>query len=121
MKHILGLAALLAVAGLAPQAALAHAMLLRAEPAVGASVSPAPSQIVLHFSEGVEPLFTTVEVLDAAGTRVDSGAPHTAAGDQKTLLVGLKPLPAGNYTVEWHATSVDTHKTQGHFSFSVAP
>jgi methionine-rich copper-binding protein CopC len=33
------------------------------------------------------------------------------------LSVGI--LAPGNYTVKWHVTSVDTHKTQGSFSFTV--
>jgi methionine-rich copper-binding protein CopC len=37
------------------------------------------------------------------------------------LAVPVKPLAAGVYTVLWHATSVDTHKTEGHFTFTVAP
>jgi len=111
------LALLLAL--LAPLPAFAHAQLLKAEPAVGAVVASAPTQLILHFSEGVEPAFTTVAVTSASGARMDDGAPHTAAHDNKTLLIGLKPLPSGDYRVEWHATSVDTHKTQGAFGFTV--
>jgi len=119
MRIRLALIALLAMA--APQAASAHAMLMKAEPAVGASVSPAPAQLILHYSEGVEPRFTTVVVHDAAGVRMDSDNLQTAPGDPKTLVLGLQPLKPGDYRVDWHVTSVDTHKTQGHFSFTVAP
>jgi len=41
--------------------------------------------------------------------------------DPRQLSVPLKPMTPGTYTVEWHATSVDTHKTEGHFSFTLAP
>jgi methionine-rich copper-binding protein CopC len=115
----LALAALLPL--LAPHAAQAHALLRKAIPAVGSTLAAAPPEMTLLFSEGVEPAFTTVEVHDAAGARVDSNTLHTAPDDSKTLLVGLKPLAPGSYTVEWHATSVDTHKTQGRFSFTIAP
>ena len=104
-----------------PHAAFAHAMLLNATPSAGASVSAATTELVMHFSEGVEPTFTTVAVTNAAGERVDNGAPTTETGDQKVLHVGLKKLAPGGYTVEWHATSVDTHKTNGHFAFTVTP
>ena len=104
-----------------PRAVQAHAFLLKSDPAVGATVSPAPAQMTMQYSEGVEPLFTTVEVHDASGVRVDAGTVKTAPNDPKTLLVALKPLKPGDYSVEWHATSVDTHKTQGKFSFTVAP
>ncbi len=74
----------------------------------------------LRFTEAVEPAFSTVEVTDAAGNRVDQ-ATLTAQQDGLVLVVALKPLRAGVYAVAWHVTSVDTHKTQGHFSFTVTP
>ncbi len=119
MIKLIALAALLASLTL-PNAAVAHAMLLKATPGAGGSVS-APTELLLQFSEGVEPSFTTVAVTNAAGERVDRGAPKTASGDQTTLHVGLTALKPGDYKVEWHATSVDTHKTSGHFGFSVTP
>ncbi len=39
------------------------------------------------------------------------------SGKVMHLSVGI--LAPGNYTVKWHVTSVDTHKTQGSFSFTV--
>ncbi len=45
---------------------------------------------------------------------------HVAPGNAKHLMVGLKPLESGTYTVTWRVTSTDTHKTSGRFSFSVA-
>ena len=101
--------------------AFAHAFLERATPAVGSTVATAPTEVAIEFTEGVEPAFSTIAVSDAAGARVDSGSPKSAPGDDKRLTVGLKPLKPGSYKVEWHATSVDTHKTQGSFSFSVGP
>ncbi len=41
--------------------------------------------------------------------------------DNRELIVPLPKLPPGGYTVVWHATSVDTHKTEGGFHFVVAP
>jgi hypothetical protein len=35
------------------------------------------------------------------------------------LRVALKPLPPGTYKVIWRVLSVDTHRTQGEFTFSV--
>jgi methionine-rich copper-binding protein CopC len=35
------------------------------------------------------------------------------------LQIPLKPLPPGTYKVNWHVLSVDIHKTQGSYSFSV--
>jgi methionine-rich copper-binding protein CopC len=112
-------AALALCAGVASPA-MAHAFLDTALPAVGSTVHQAPSQVVITFTQGIEPLFTTVAVTDAHGARVDTGSVHLA-GDNTHAAIALKPLGTGTYKVVWHATSVDTHKTQGSFSFTVAP
>ena len=105
---------------LAGGAAWAHAFLERALPGAGAEVRKAPDAIVLRFSEPVEPRFSAIAVRDAAGNRVDRGP--TAAGEtDKTLKVGLGPLPPGVYRVDWRVASVDTHKTEGRYSFTVLP
>ena len=98
--------------------ASAHAFLKTARPAVGSTVPTAPSQVVIHFTEGVEPVFSTIAVQDAAGARVDVGGVHLEGGAAQ-LAVGLKPLPPGTYSVTWHVTATDTHKTQGRFTFTV--
>ena len=117
MKKIL-VAALAAC--LTGQAAWAHAFLDRASPAVGSAVSGAPPALNLTYTEPVEPLFCSVQVTDAGGVRVDEGKP-TLLEDGRILSVKLKTLPPGIYNVEWHVTSVDTHKTEGHFTFTVMP
>jgi methionine-rich copper-binding protein CopC len=114
----LALATTLALA-LVPGVASAHAFLQSAVPAVGSTVPRPPSQVVIEFTEGVEPLFSSIVVRGPAGQRVDSGAPHTV-GDDTHLAVSLQPLPAGTYKVTWHVTATDTHKTQGSFLFTVA-
>jgi hypothetical protein len=107
-----------AVACLIGPAAFAHAFLDRASPAVGSEVTGSPPALNLTYTEPVEPLFSTVHVTDASGARVDDGKPATQ-DDGRILSVKLKPLPPGVYSVEWHVTSVDTHKTEGHFTFTV--
>ncbi len=100
--------------------AFAHAFLDSALPRVGSTISAAPSEVLLTFTQGVEPDFSRIEVQDASGARVDEGAPHTAAGDPTKFAVPVKKLAPGTYTVIWHVTSVDTHKTQGRFQFTVS-
>ena len=102
-------------------AALAHAFLRSAVPSVGSTIQAAPNQVEITFTEGVEPSFSTIAVQNAAGKRVDKGDVHTAPGKDTHLIVGLSPIPPGTYKVVWHATATDTHKTEGSFSFTVAP
>jgi methionine-rich copper-binding protein CopC len=104
---------------LAPEAAFAHAQLKRAEPAVGSTVQSPPTEVDVTFSSSVEPDFSTIVVQDAKGTRVDGNDTHLATGNDARLVVSVSGLSAGIYTVIWHATATDTHKTQGSFTFTV--
>jgi methionine-rich copper-binding protein CopC len=112
--------ALAAIILLAPGLAFAHAQLRAAEPPVGGTVRAAPSQVEITFSEAVEPRFSSITVTDHAGAQVDRRDLHIA-GDPRHLAVSLPALAPGEYRVEWHATSVDTHKTEGSYKFTVAP
>ncbi|MBS0232225.1 MAG: copper homeostasis periplasmic binding protein CopC [Proteobacteria bacterium] len=96
-------------------AAAAHAKLDSADPAAGSTVSSSPTQVTMHFTEELEPKFSGAEVDDAGGTRVDAGSSVSGS----TMRVGLKALKVGTYTVQWHALSLDTHKTHGSFKFHV--
>ncbi len=99
----------------------AHAHLRSADPSVDGASGVVPHAVTIIFSEAVEPKFCTIEVKDPAGQRVDHGAPHLVDGDGTKLAVDLATLPPATYTVVWHATAVDTHKTEGTFQFSVIP
>jgi copper resistance protein C len=117
-RRFLVLAAMLLLA--APPA-FAHAMLRAADPAVGSTVKSAPKEVTLTFSESVDPSLSHVEVTDAQGARVDTGSLRLDPANPNRLVVALKPLIAGIYTVTWHAVSTDTHKTQGKFTFTMTP
>ena len=102
--------------------ALAHADLASADPAAGTTVKTAPTEVSIAFTEEVEPKFSSIEVLDAGGKRVDDGKAHTAPDNEKLLSVGLKPLAPGTYKVIWHAEAAeDSHKTKGNYVFTVKP
>lgn len=109
-------AALLALIVSGP--AHAHAMLDHAEPRVGSTIQAAPSEVVLFFDQNLEPAFSSVEVSDAKGARVDQGKARVSAS---TMRISVKQLAPGTYRVRWHVLSVDTHKTEGSFSFHVGP
>ena len=106
---------------LASSPAFAHAFLSNSSPPVGSKVPVPPKAVIIDFTEGVEPAFSAIVVQDAQGRRVDKGSPHLVAGNQTRLAVDLPTLAPGEYKVTWHATSVDTHKTEGSFHFTVSP
>jgi methionine-rich copper-binding protein CopC len=111
--------ACLVLAGTPP--AFAHAMLDHADPSAGSVLHTQPGKIVLDFTEAVEPAFCKVELRDSKGAAVAVGKPQTAPGKRTRLITPVPQLAPGTYTVIWHATSVDTHKTEGRFGFTVAP
>lgn len=116
-ETILALVAALAI-GAAPSAQ-AHAFLDHASPAVGSSVPTAPPAVTLWFTQDLEPAFSSITVTNPAGQRVDLGNAQPPAGHPDELQVGLKALAPGTYTVSWHVVSVDTHPTEGTFTFDV--
>ena len=121
IRHsIVKIAASLAFA-LAASAAYAHAQLEKATPAVGGTVA-SPSEIRLKFSEGVEPRFSSIALSSEGGAAAPLGAPSVDPADNSVLIAKVaKTLAPGVYTVTWRAVSVDTHKTQGSFDFTVKP
>jgi len=105
---------------LAGAVAHAHAMLDHANPSVGSTVTSAPRSLSLSFTQNLEPAFSTVQVQDAGGARVDQGKAQVDRANRSVLHIGLKPLRPGIYKVHWRVLSVDTHTTEGSFSFQVA-
>ena len=101
---------------LATGEAAAHAFLDHAEPRVGNKVATAPREVTLWFTQKLEPAFSTITVTNAAGQRVDTGKTRVS-GSQ--MSVSLRPGGTGTYHVTWRVLSVDTHTTDGSFSFQV--
>jgi copper resistance protein C len=96
--------------------ASAHALLDHAEPRVGNTVATAPREVTLWFTQKLEPAFSSITVTNSAGQRVDAGKTRVS-GNQ--MSVSLRSGGAGTYRVNWHVLSVDTHRTDGNFTFRV--
>jgi len=97
-------------------AADAHAMLERAEPRVGNKVASPPREVTLWFTQKLETAFSTITVTNAAGERVDTGKTRVN-GSQ--MSIAIHASGAGTYRVNWQVLSVDTHRTDGSFTFQV--
>ncbi|MGA9778212.1 MAG: copper homeostasis periplasmic binding protein CopC [Limisphaerales bacterium] len=99
--------------------AWAHAFLDHADPKVGSTVTNSPAEVKIWFTQELEPAFSSIQVADAQGKEVDKKDTHLDSKDKSLLVVSLPQLAAGTYMVTWHVVSVDTHRTQGHFEFTV--
>lgn len=101
--------------------ASAHAELVRSEPAVDAVVATAPAQVLLYFSQLLEPVGNRVTVMNAAGTAVGTGEATVLPNDAKALTIALQPaLGQGRYTVQYTTLSAeDGEEHSGQFAFTV--
>ena len=115
---ILLLAAAMCIAS-AP--AEAHAFLDHALPAVGSTVHESPRAVRLWFTEPLEPAFSSVRVLDKSGKEVDAGDSHVDSAEPMVLAASVPALAPGTYRVVWRVVSIDTHVTEGDFTFDIAP
>jgi copper transport protein len=102
--------------------ALAHATLLRSDPAFGGSFATEPEAVTLWFSEPVEPEYSRVTVVRPDGSRLLAGELERVRDSPDPAL--RLPLPEqpgpGSYTVAWSVlSSVDGHVSEGYFSFTV--
>ena len=116
MRSLFATAALALV--LVTDPAGAHALLDHAEPRVGSTVSSPPREVLLSFTQQLEPAFSGAQVYDASGARVDVGRAQIAGS---VMRIALKALAPGTYRVRWKVLSVDTHMTEGSLTFRVGP
>src|SRR5256714_1126781 len=122
MRRTVLIALAAAAASLAlPAAAWAHAALLQTTPVASRVVNVPPKQVLLRYSEAVEPRFAIVSVTNAAGDKETAGAPRRGPADPGTLRGAVKGLGEGWYLVYWRVISVDGHPVRGAFTFAVGP
>jgi methionine-rich copper-binding protein CopC len=112
---------ILSILLIAPTGVFAHAFLDHAAPRVGNTVAQAPKEVVLWFTQQLEPAFSSIQVRNEQGADVTAGKATVDRGDRTQMRVRLKSLSPGTYKVNWRVLSVDTHRTQGDFTFRVGP
>jgi len=118
IKRAIFIAVSLAVMISAP--ALAHAFVTRTDPIDGATLSEAPRQIRLWFSEEVALNLSKFAVIDSAGQSISIDAAHSEAADPAQVTLNLPELKPGAYRVTWDALSTDDlHITSGSIVFGV--
>lgn len=75
----------------------------------------------MQFTEELEPAYSSARVEDASGAPVSTADAHVDATERSVLVVPVGALKPGRYKVIWKVLSVDTHVTNGTFTFTVAP
>ena len=105
-----------------PRAVEGHAMLVNADPAPNSVVPASPPNLVLFFSEAVDPGSISLRILDSQQQPIAGvGAPRLDASRQ-VLTVAIPALEPDTYTVDFAVVSaVDGHPTASLFAFLVDP
>lgn len=98
---------------------LAHAQLIKAEPARRAVLDKAPRQIRLWFNEEIEGAYTSLSVLGSNKKSVTDAKPRVVSDDPKSVVLPLPDLKSGKYTVKFRVLSVDGHVVDSTFDYTV--
>ena len=102
----------------APLAA-AHIAIKQTTPAADAMLAVAPPEILLTFTEKIEPAFSSASLKDARGADISAAKSRVDASDPATLRLAPPTLTPGVYGVQWTAVGRDGHRRTGDFKFTV--
>ncbi|MBI3804898.1 MAG: copper resistance protein CopC [Nitrospirae bacterium] len=97
----------------------AHAFPMRSEPRVGSEVKQSPAQVKIWFDGDIEPAFSSLKVTGPDGKEVDAKDAKVDEKEHNVLIVSVPPLSPGKYRVNWEVVAIDTHRTEGDFTFTV--
>lgn len=117
------LAALLALAvlGLVPGTALAHAELETSSPAPGAVLATPPAEITGDFSQAVDPGRSSMELRGPDGAALARGGVPSGGPPTRMAIADLPALAPGEYEVRWTTVTADDDGVErGTFTFTVA-
>ena len=102
---------------LAPQVALAHAVLIDSTPKVNETIHGSSLHVDLKFNSRVDGTRSTVQLSTADGAvRSLELSTQTSPSEIVTHADGLSK---GSYTLRWQALASDGHITRGQIAFQV--
>jgi methionine-rich copper-binding protein CopC len=110
--------ALLAIVLSSPMLASAHSFPEEESPSAGQNVTSPPSEIKIKFDAPIEKLFAKLEVTGTDGKNEAAGEAQVS-DDGRQLSIKVGALKPGDYTVNWAVVCIDTHHTEGSYTFSV--
>ena len=116
----LACAATLLAALAMPANASAHAELDSVSPADKSTVQGSPTEIVMTFTQNLDPAKSSIRVVDPGGKVVVQGG-TVAAGSPRKMTLAVDPaLQPGAYTIRWTSfSSEDQEQARGTTSFTV--
>lgn len=103
-----------------PEAAFAHAVMVKSVPEKDSTITTSPKQVDVWFNEHVRSAFKSLAVMNSAGKRVDNKDIEQEILDPSHIYITIPRLPPDTYTVRYRVISADTHAVSGKFDFTVA-
>jgi methionine-rich copper-binding protein CopC len=119
MKAVAMVFSVLVLTFAVPVAVRAHSFPEVETPAAGQTLSTTPSEVTIKYDAPIEKLFAQLAVIGPDGSDVAEGKPMVGS-DGYTLAVKVPKLKPGDYLVKWGVVCIDTHHTQGSYTFTVA-
>jgi methionine-rich copper-binding protein CopC len=100
-----------------PITASAHADLVSATPADKSTVNGTPTEIVLTFSESLDPAKSSMVLLDSSSLQIAKAGVDPA--DDTVMRLTPPALEPGAYEIDWTSAALDGHLLRGKVSFAV--
>lgn len=98
LRSVVATAAVMIVLSSDGPPALAHSMLVKAEPPRRAMLAKAPGQVRLWFNKDIEGDYASLRVLDADKHPVTDAKPTLVSDDPKSIVLPLPELAPGKYS-----------------------
>lgn len=115
------LALFIALSLTAPAILLAHAKLVRSDPADGATLTASPSEILLVFTEAPALALSRIRLVTPAGdTTLLQDISHHSDDEHVISAEISNPLTDGHYTILWRVAGNDGHASSGAIGFDIA-
>jgi methionine-rich copper-binding protein CopC len=107
--------------GLVPATVLGHAELATISPADGTTVTVAPTQIAITFTEPLDPKKSSIVLVPIGDSPILTGGVVDSA-DAKRMTLAVPGLASGAYEVRWTSASVlDGDLDRGVTNFTYSP
>jgi len=103
---------------------VAHAKVLSATPAIGSTITQAPTKVTVFTAENINPnpKLSNLFVYSPAGDLISQGDAKVSLSDPKQMSISIKPGGNGVYIVRWITVSaLDGDPDEGAFVFTVKP
>ena len=98
-----------------------HAALVKAIPAVDATVAAAPTELTLWFNERPDASLSNIRLLAPDSSVILVSGTHAIADSMALMTVVRGPMTPGKYTVAYRTAGPDGHVMRGSYKFTYQP